>query len=94
MGYIAYIITGGVGSVQRFREVTGTRFVYATLAYEYGDGPLFDLIRTAFDPGPGNPPTIRRGVVAGNDTSEDWIDPSDVPEAVARLFRTESQALF
>ena len=50
MGYIAYIITGGTGSNQRLRELTGTRFVYATLAYKGGDGPLFDLVRTAFDP--------------------------------------------
>lgn len=83
MGYIAYIITGGTSSVQRLREVTGTRFVYATLAYEHGDGPLFDLIRTAFDPARVTHPRFDEELWRGTTRPEDWIDPSDVPASVA-----------
>ena len=83
MGYIAYIITGGTGSVQRLRELTGTRFVYATLAYEGGEGPLFDLVRTAFDPARVTHPRYDEELWRGTTRPEDWIDPSDVPAAVA-----------
>lgn len=83
MGYIAYIITGGTDSVQRLRELTGTRFVYATLAYEGGDGPLFDLVRTAFDPARVTHPRYDEELWRGTTRPEDWIDPSDVPAAAA-----------
>ena len=83
MGYIAYIITGGTGSVQRLRELTGTRFVYATLAFEGGDGPLFDLVRIAFDPARVTHPRYDEELWRGTTRPEDWIDPSDVPAAVA-----------
>ena len=83
MGYIAYIITGGTNSVQRLRELTGTRFVYATLAYEGGEGPLFDLVRTAFDPARVTHPRYDEELWRGTTRPEDWVDPSDVPAAVA-----------
>ena len=83
MGYLAYIITGGTGSMQRLREQTGTRFVYATLAFDGGDGPLFDLVRTAFDPARITHPRYDEELWRGTTRPEDWIDPSDVPAAVA-----------
>ena len=83
MGYIAYIVTGGTGSAQRLRELTGTRFVYATLAFQGGDGPLFDLVRTAFDPARTTHPRYDEELWRGTTRPGDWIDPSDVPGAVA-----------
>ncbi|MCY4103069.1 MAG: DUF4338 domain-containing protein [bacterium] len=83
MGYIAYILTGGTGSTQRLRELTGTRFVYATLAFQGGDGPLFDLVRTAFDPARTTHPRYDEELWRGTTRPADWIDPSDVPGAVA-----------
>ena len=83
MGYLAYIITGGTGSNQRVRELTDTRFVYATLAFDGGDGPLFDLVRTAFDPARITHPRYDEELWRGTTRPEDWIDPSDVPASVA-----------
>ena len=82
MGYLAYIITGGTGSMQRLREQTGTRFVYATLAFDGGDGPLFDLVRTAFDPARVTHPRYDEELWRGTTRPEDWIDPSVVPGPV------------
>ena len=83
MGYIAFIITGGKGSIQRLGEVTGTRFVYANLAFDGGIGPLFDLVRTAFDPARITHPRYDEELWRGATRPEDWIDPSHVPAAVA-----------
>ena len=81
MGYLAYIITGGTGSIQRLREQTGTRFVYATLAFDRRDGPLFDLVRTTFDPARVTHPRYDEELWRGTTRPQDWIDPSDVPAA-------------
>ena len=83
MGYIAYIITGGTAAKQRLRELMGTRYVYATLAYEGGEGALFDLIRTAFDPAQITHPRYDEELWRGTTNPDDWIDPSDVPVAIA-----------
>ena len=58
--------------------------MYATLAYEGGEGPLFDLVRTAFDPARVTHPAYDEELWRGTTRAEDWIDPSDVPAAVAR----------
>ena len=50
MGYVAYLITGGTDSTGRLRSQKDDRYLYANLAFEGGEGPLFNLVQRAFDP--------------------------------------------
>ena len=94
MGYLAYIITGGTGANQRVGEQTGTRFVYATLAFDGGDGPLFDLVRTTFDPARITHPRYDEELWRGTTRPEDWINPSDVPAKVAACPESNRKSFF
>ena len=94
MGYVAYIITGGTGFGQRFPESRGMRFVYANLAFDGGDGPLFNLVRTAFDPARITHPRYDEELWRGMTRPEDWIDPSDVPAAAAACSEQYRQRFF
>ena len=94
MGYLAYIITGGTGSTQRFAEGTGTRFVYANLAFAGGEGPLFDLLRTASDPARISHPRYDEELWRGTTRPQDWIDPSDVPTPVAACPEPDRENFF
>lgn len=94
MGYLAYIITGGTGSGQRFAERTGPRFVYANLAFDGGEGPLFDLVRTASDPARISHPQYDEELWRGTTRPEDWIDPSDVPPPVAACPEPDRENFF
>lgn len=83
MGYIAYIITGGTNTIRRLTEGTSTKFVYANLSFDGGEGPLFDHVRTAFDPARITHPQYDEELWRGTTRPEDWINPSDVPTAPA-----------
>ena len=94
MGFLAYIITGGTGSSERIPRQKDTRFVYASLAFEGGDGPLFDLVRTAFDPARITHPRYDEELWRGTTRPEDWIDPSDVPAAIAPCSEFDRKRFF
>lgn len=83
MGYLAYIITGGRDTIHRLSERTSTEFVYANLAFDGGEGPLFGHVRTAFDPARITHPRYDEELWRGTTRPEDWINPSDVPAAPA-----------
>ena len=83
MAYLAYIITGGTNTIQRLAKGTDTHFVYANLAFDGGDGPLFDRVRTAFDPARITHPKYDEELWRGTTRPEDWIDPSEVPPSAA-----------
>lgn len=94
MGYIAYVITGGIGSTQRYADGKGTRFVYANLAFDGGQGPLFDLVRTSFDPARVTHPRYDEELWRGTTSPDDWIDPTDVPAAVAACPEEDRERFF
>jgi Domain of unknown function (DUF4338) len=50
MGFLAYLITGGTDTTERLLSQKDNRYLYANLAFEGGEGPLFDLVSRAFDP--------------------------------------------
>ena len=58
MGYIAYLITGGTDPPGRLLSQKDDRYLYANLAFEGGEGPLFDLVQRAFDPGACHTPRV------------------------------------
>ncbi len=94
MGYVSYIITGGTNSRHRMAEVKGTRFVYANLAFKGGEGPLFDLVRTAFDPAQITHPRYDEELWRGTTRPEDWIDPYDIPVAAAACSEHDRKDFF
>jgi hypothetical protein len=102
MGFIAYLITGGTDSAGRLVSQRDNRFNYATLAFEGGEGPLFDLVRQAFDPARVTHPLYDEELWRGTTNPADWIDPTDVPLGAAycavpdreRCFRIAKRRFF
>jgi hypothetical protein len=75
-GMIAYAITGGKGcaDLMRSTHVYGTRFY--DLLYE-GEGPLFDAVRTTFDPGRISDPLVDDALWTGTYGGAGWEDASE-----------------
>ena len=83
MGFAAYLITGGTDSTGRLLSQKDDRYLYANLAFEGGEGPLFDLVQRAFDPARVTHPVYDEELWRGTTRPEDWLDPTDVPVGVA-----------
>lgn len=102
MGFIAYLITGGTDSTGRLLSQKDNRYLYANLAFEGGEGPLFDLVARAFDPARVTHPVYDEGLWRGTTDPADWLDPSDVPLGAAfcneddreRCFRLAKRRFF
>jgi Domain of unknown function (DUF4338) len=94
MGFVAYLITGGTDSTGRLRSQKDDRYMYANLAFDGGDGPLFDLVRQAFDPAVVTHPTFDEELWRGTTDATDWLDPSDVPVAAAGLPEEDRERCF
>jgi hypothetical protein len=85
MGFIAFVLTGGTDATDRLRSQKDDRFLYANLAFDGGEGPLFDLVRRSFDPALVTHPVYDEDLWRGTTNPEDWLDPSDVPVGAAGL---------
>jgi hypothetical protein len=83
MGYVAYLITGGTAANQRHKSQKDGTFLYANLAFDRGVGPLFDLVRRAFDPARITHPVYDEELWRGTTNPDDWLDPDDVPVGAA-----------
>jgi hypothetical protein len=95
MGYLAYLTTGGTDSASRIMSQGSGRYHYASLAFDQNvDGPLFDLIKRAFDPATVTHPAWDEELWRGTTDPTDWIDPSDLPAAPAGLAPEEREASF
>ena len=94
MGFLAYLITGGTDSATRIMSQGDGRFLFANLAFEGGDGPLFDLVRRSFDPAVVTHPDIDEELWRGTTDPNDWLDPSDVPPAPASCAAEEREQCF
>lgn len=94
MGFVAYLITGGTDSTGRLLSQRDNRFLYANLAYEAGEGPLFDLVRRAFDPARVTHPAYDEKLWRGTTDPNDWLDPSDVPLGAAYCAEEDRERCF
>jgi hypothetical protein len=94
MGYVAYLITGGTAANQRHKSQRDGTFLYANLAFERGEGPLFDLVRRAFDPARVTHPLYDEELWRGTTKPEDWLDPDDVPVGAASCAEEDRERCF
>lgn len=83
MGFVAYLITGGTDTTGRLLSQKDNRYLYAHLAFEGGEGPLFELVSRAFDPAQVTHPVYDEELWRGTTKESDWLDPSDVPLGAA-----------
>ena len=74
VGFLAFLITGGANTVDRLASQGSQRFHYAQLAFDGGVGPLFDAVRTAFDPARVTHPRLDTDLWRGATTADDWVD--------------------
>jgi hypothetical protein len=88
MGFVAFLITGGVTSTGRIASQGSDRFHYATLAFEGGAGGLFGRLRAAFDPCTVTHPMYDMALWRGVTDPTAWLDgdiaalgPQQIPEA-------------
>jgi hypothetical protein len=79
MGYLAFLVTGGTDSTSRIASQQDGRYHYANLAFENGTGPLFNLVRRAFDPANITHPAFDEDLWRGTTKPTDWLNPTDVP---------------
>lgn len=82
MGFVAFLITGGTDATGRLLSQGDDRFLYANLAFDGGEGPLFDLATRAFDPARVTHPVYDEELWRGTTRPEDWLDPSSVPAPI------------
>jgi hypothetical protein len=102
MGFLAYVLTGGSDSTGRIASQGDDRYLYANLVFEGGMGPLFSLVRRAFDPAKITHPDLDEELWRGTTDASDWLDPSDVPlgatacaeEDRERCFRVAKRRFF
>lgn len=75
VGFVAYLITGGRTATDRLRDGQDWfGFVYSTLAFQGGTGPLFDAIRAVFDPADVTHPDWDDRLWVGETDPGDWRD--------------------
>ncbi|RKT52805.1 hypothetical protein C8E97_1343 [Saccharothrix australiensis] len=84
VGFIAFLITGGVNNDTRLATQKSYTYHYAQLAFEGGSGPLFDAIRASFDPAAVTHPRRDIDLWRGTTVAEDWID-GRPPPSIQRL---------
>ncbi len=94
MGFVAYLITGGTDSTGRLLSQKDDRYLYASLAFERGEGPLFELVRKAFDPARVTHPVYDEELWRGTTNPNDWLDPADVPIGAAGLPEEDRERCF
>jgi hypothetical protein len=94
MGFVAYLITGGVDSTARLRSQKDDSYLYANLAFEGGEGPLFNLVRRAFDPAQITHPVYDEELWRGTTNPNEWLDPNDVPVGAASCSEEDRERCF
>ncbi len=82
MGFVSFLITGGTDASGRLLSQGDDRYLYANLAFDSGEGPLFDLVSRAFDPARVTHPVYDEELWRGTTKAEDWLDPADRPGPV------------
>src|SRR5262249_27575262 len=76
VGLIAFLLTGGRNAIERLAEQRSSRFDYATAAFSGdGVGPLFDAIRSTFDPAYATHPHYDDDLWSGGSDPSAWVYP-------------------
>lgn len=94
IGFVAYLVAGGTDSTSRIARQRDGRYHYANLAFENGIGPLFDLVRRAFDPARVTHPVYDEDLWRGTTDPSDWLDPADVPLSAASCAEEDRERCF
>lgn len=94
MGFVAFLITGGTDASGRLLSQGDDRFLYANLAFDGGEGPLFDLVARAFDPARVTHPVYDEELWRGSTNPQDWLDPNDVPVRIAQYPEADRERAF
>lgn len=95
MGFLGFLITGGQSVVDRLASQGSGRFHYASLAFEGGEGRLFDQIRETFDPARITHPQHDFNLWRGSTDPAGWPSgarPSAAPQQFPENSRTEAFA--
>jgi hypothetical protein len=94
MGFLGYLITGGQTVMERLASQGSGRFHYATLAFEGGQGRLFEQIRDTFDPARITHPEHDFDLWRGSADPAGWL-PGGRPGAAPQQYHEEQrQATF
>jgi len=93
VGFIAYLITGGQSATDRV--VAGQdalAFSYSNLAFEGGEGLLFEAVRDVFDPAEVTHPDWDGRLWLGDTDARDWLGPP--PPGPMSLNESERNAAY
>ena len=74
VGFIAFLLAGGQSAAERLRKgQDAAGLAYSSLAFESGDGLLFQAIREIFDPAALTHPTWDEKLWCGETDRSDWL---------------------
>ena len=80
VGYVAFLLAGGQSAADRLRSgQDAAGLAYSSLAFESGDGPLFQAVREVFDPAALTHPTWDEKLWCGETDSSDWLFSAPAP---------------
>lgn len=94
VGFIAYLLSAGQSAADRLtagQDATGLS--YSSLAFEGGEGQLFDTVRDVFDPAAMTHPIWDERLWRGDLKSSDWLE-GEPPPSVLALPEVERKAGF
>lgn len=94
MGFLGFLITGGQSVVERLASQGSGRFDYATLAFEGGEGRLFDQIRDTFDPARITHPEHDFDLWRGSTDARGWLPGTRPAAAPQQIHEGERAAAF
>jgi len=74
VGFVAFLLTGSLSVSERLRSgQDGCSFSYSNLAFEGGDGSLFHLVRSVFDPAAFAHPRWDEALWLGEGSDAAWL---------------------
>jgi len=93
VGFVAYLLSGGQSAGERLKAgQDATGLSYSNLAFDEGEGALFEALRRVFDPAAVTHPTWDERLWLGDLANSDWL--GDAPPAVLSLPESEREPAF
>ena len=93
VGFIAFMISAGQAEAERLKGAQeASSFAYSSLAFDGGEGPLFDAVRSVLDPAALTHPDWDEKLWLGETDPDDWV--GQPPPAVLSLPETERTTSF
>lgn len=94
MGFLGYLITGGQTAVERLASQGSGKFDYSTLAFEGGEGRLFDQVRATFDPARITHPRYDLDLWRGSVDPDGWLQGRQPGAAPQQFHEQQRQSAF